>query len=500
MLRILGSARKLASGVSRRDLLRAGSLGVGGLSLAEVLQLQQLAAGEQLDRPQSFGRAKQVILLHLYGSPSQLEFVDPKPDAPLEIRGELGSIPSSLPGCDVCELLPNLATVMDRTTVLRSMTHPYPIHGVAYALTAVPQIDVAMELSRRDSRHWPFFGSVVKYLEDQQGGPARPAPTNIALPFPFSSQREGEVPRAGPYGAFLGRQYDPVFPEFAGTATRGHIKELGTKTFTDNDPYVGVADDCHFALPGSSKLREGITLDRLNSRLTLMEQMNNARGALEASSAARRLSKHQAAALAVLNNNVMSQALDVRREDQATRELYGMTLFGQACLTARRLIEAGSRVVTVFWDEYGLAGSGWDTHWHHYDRMKQELCPGLDLAWRGLIVDLERRGLLDETLVVCTSEHGRTPKLKSDPKKGAGRDHWSRAYSTLLAGGGTAPGQVLGATDKHGADVIERPISPKDVQATMYHLLGIDPHRTIPDRSGRPLPLVSGRVIHEALL
>jgi uncharacterized protein (DUF1501 family) len=175
-----------------------------------------------------------------------------------------------------------------------------------------------------------------------------------------------------------------------------------------------------------------------------------------------------------------------------------MTLFGQGCLTARRLVEAGCRFVSVFWDEFGLAGSGWDTHWEHYPRMRNELCPGFDRALFGLISDLDGRGLLDETLVVCLSEHGRTPKINN--AKGGGRDHWAQAYSAVLAGGGIARGKVVGKTDKIASDVVERPISPKDVLATTYHLLGIDPETTIEDRLGRPMHLVpGGAVVAEAL-
>jgi uncharacterized protein (DUF1501 family) len=172
-----------------------------------------------------------------------------------------------------------------------------------------------------------------------------------------------------------------------------------------------------------------------------------------------------------------------------------MTLFGQSCLVARRLVEAGSRFVTVFWDEYGLAGSGWDTHWDHYPRMKNELLPGLDRAWHGLISDLDARGLLDETLVLCVSEHGRTPRLQNAP--GGGRDHWSQAYSCLFAGGGIARGKIVGKTDKIGGTVVDRPISPKDMLATVYHLLGVDHHITLVDRTGRPIPLVEGNVVKE---
>ncbi len=166
-----------------------------------------------------------------------------------------------------------------------------------------------------------------------------------------------------------------------------------------------------------------------------------------------------------------------------------MTLFGQAALTARRLVEAGGRFITVFWDEFGLAGTGWDTHWDHFPRMKDELLPGLDLTLSGLLIDLDRRGLLDETLVVLLSEHGRTPKLAS--VQGGGRDHWSRCYSVVMAGGGVARGCVVGKSDKIASDPLERRVSPKDILATIYHLLGIDPATTLTDQQGRPMALVT---------
>jgi len=202
-------------------------------------------------------------------------------------------------------------------------------------------------------------------------------------------------------------------------------------------------------------------------------------------------------ALSLIGSDRIREALDLGREPSALRETYGMTLFGQSCLAARRLVEAGSRFVTVFWDEYGLAGSGWDTHWDHYPRMKDELLPGLDRAWYGLIADLDARGLLEETLVLCVSEHGRTPKMQN--VKGGGRDHWSQAYSCLFAGGGVARGNIVGKTDKIGGTVAERPVSPKDILATLYHLLGIDHMMTLVDRVGRPLPLVEGSVVQEML-
>jgi hypothetical protein len=502
---VLGSRRRLCHGITRRDFLHAGSLalsglGLGSLSLPNLLALQQASAGESAGAAH-FGRAKSIILIHLYGSPSQLEWADPKPDAPVEIRGEFGSIPSTLPGCDVCELLPNLAKVMDRTTVIRSMTHPYPIHGVAFALTGVPAIDVAMELSPNDPRHWPYFGSVVEFVDrlqraanQRQPAPRFDVPQNVALPFPFSSHRTGEVPRAGPYGAFLGAQYNPVWTDFVGTATKGYPKELAGKKFTDHDPYIGIAPGSHFVIPSATEPQPGITLDRLDARRSLLTQFDDARQAMQANSFSDQLDAHRELAFSLLGSNKLRDALDLRRERDDIRALYGDTLFGQSCLAARRLVEAGSRVVSVFWDEFGLAGDAWDTHYDHFGRMRHALCPGLDRAWYGLMTDLDQRGLLDETLVVCTSEHGRTPRIVN-----GGRDHWSRVYTTMLAGAGIARGRVVGASDRHGGDVADRPVSPKDLLATMYHLLGIDHRLLIHDALGRPLPLVEGDIVHEVL-
>ncbi len=288
-----------------------------------------------------------------------------------------------------------------------------------------------------------------------------------------------------------------MWTDYVGQATKGLTKTLAGQTFDDNDPYIGLSEDSYFFVPAATNLPEDVTLDRLNRRRSLVEQVDQARRDLGTSARGRQLDRYRQMTYELLESDKLRDALDLRKEPRAMRELYGHTLFGQSCLAARRLVEAGSRIVSVFWDEYGLAGSGWDTHYNHYARMKQELCPGLDQGWYGLIVDLERRGLLDDTLVVCTSEHGRTPKIT--PGQGGGRDHWSRVYSTLLAGGGTKRGTIIGASDKHGGDVADRPISPKDLLATMYHLLGIDHEMFVHDTLGRPLKLVEGKVIGEAL-
>lgn len=491
MLRVLGSEKRFCDGISRRDALWAGGLSLFGLTLTDHLRAKETRV-EAKDA--TFGKAKNCILLFLYGSPSQLELADLKPDAPVEIRGELKPIRSTLSGCDVCELMPHAARVMDRVTVVRSVTHKYPIHGVAYATTSVPEIDVAMELSPHDGRHWPFIGSVVAYLE-ALNGKQKVVPDNIAMPWPFSSRRSGEVPRAGPYPAFLGGVYSPHFTEFVGEATGEITKTLAGQVEKFKEPYVGVRPDARFTL-GDVRNIPDLTIDRLNTRRSLQEQFDAARRVRDQAPSG--FDTQRDMAYSLIGTSKVRDALDVAREPIGLRESYGMTVFGQGCLAARRLVEAGSKFVTVFWDEFGLAGSGWDTHWEHYPRMKNELMPGFDRAFYGLINDLDQRGMLDSTLVVVLSEHGRTPQINK--AKGGGRDHWAQAYTTLFAGGGTARGKVVGKTDKHGGTVTDRPVSPKDLLATVYHLLGYDLETTMRDKTGRPQPLVpGGNVVREML-
>ncbi len=492
MLRVLGSEKRLCNGLSRRDLLQVGGLSLFGHTLANQLRAE---SERKETRDKHFGKAKSCILLFLYGSPSQLEFADQKPDAPVEIRGELGSINSSLPGCQVCELLPNTAKVMHHVTVARSLTHNQPIHGVAYATTAVQDITVQMELSPHDPNHWPYMGSVVSWLEKRKSSKQKPVPDNVFLPWPMSSQRTGEVARAGPYAAFLGNEFNPHFTRFVGKANRKITKTLTTNTIEFDEPYVGIDKDAYFTLGDATTLPADMTIDRLNKRKSLLEQLDETRRERDKYAVS---DPFRESAYSMIGSEAIRKALDVRREAPAMRDQYGHTLFGQSCLAARRLVEAGSRFVTVFWDEFGLAGSGWDTHWEHYPRMKNELMPGFDRGYAGLITDLHARGMLDDTLVIVLSEHGRTPKINS--ARGGGRDHWAQAYTALFAGGGTARGRVVGKTDKIGGTVVDYPISPKDVLSTTFHLLGYDLETTMTDRVGRPQHLVpTGRVIRDIL-
>ena len=485
MIRILGSNRQACSGPSRRDWLQIGGSTLAGITLADLLKVQAAASISP--------KAKSCILLYLYGAPSQLETFDPKPDAPVEIRGEFGHMATSIPGIRFCDRLPRLAAVANKMTILRSVTHQHPIHGVAFATTGVPTIDAPMELAPRDARHWPYIGSVVDYLFRSQGSKA-PVLDHLALPFPFSSQRVGEVQRAGPYPSFLGGEYSPTWTRFVGHGTRNAKKTLQKMVWDAPEPYRGVNSDCRFTLSESDGTSDDpVVLDRLAKRLSLAQQLDQAQPQFEAMPGAPAMSRQRASALDLLRSNRVRDALDLRKEPVKSRERYGETLFGQSALAARRLVEAGSRFVSVFWDEYGLAGTGWDTHWDHFPRMKDELLPGLDQALAGLLDDLDQRGLLDETLVVCLSEHGRTPQIQK--VEGGGRDHWAQVYSVALAGGGIARGRVIGRSDRIAGTVADRPISPKDILATIYHLLGFDPETTLIDRTGRPSPLVANASI-----
>ena len=417
MLRILGSTKRACDGLSRRDLLQVGASSILGHGAADLIPGGSPAArANEAPKSLGFGQAKACIILYLYGAPSQLETYDPKPDAPVEIRGTFNSISTRLGDLRICEHLPKLAGVLDRATVVRSMTHPYNIHSAAYTLSGVPHVDVPMELNPFDQRHWPYIGSVLEYLEgrDPATAPRSEVPRNLAMPFRFS-QNCGEFRRAGPYGGFLGPSYDPVWTEFECEPTRTIGRWRGGAYQPVKDPFAGIADDGRFQLSAAAQLPPGITLDRLETRRSLLEQFDDARRGLDSSQvsgpAVAARERFREMAFSLVGSETIRGALDISREPQPLREAYGMNLFGQATLAARRMIEAGSRLVTVFWDEIGTANSAWDTHFDHYDRLKLELLPGLDAAFTSLVTDLEQRGMLDSTLVAYISEHGRTPKL-----------------------------------------------------------------------------------------
>jgi len=491
MLRILGSNRQACDALSRRDMIQAGGASVLGLSLADVLRASGDSTQPQL--AQGFGKAKNVILLFLYGGVSQLDTLDPKPGAPEDIRGPFSPIATSLSGVHISEHLPRVAKMMDRVTLVRSMSHPYPIHGVAFATTGVKHVDIPMELNRDDTRHWPYFGSVLDYLhETDHPNAAQPAiPATMHLPW-VQSSRSGPHKRSGLFGGFLGPRYNPVVAEFVGEASNPN-------TYRADDPYGGIKPDCRFEVQGTG-LPSGLTIDRLSVRDSLLDQFDVRRRDLDKSQIGSSLDRFRQLAMSVIASPRLRKALDLSNEPATLRERYGHHLFGQSALLARRLVESGTRLVSVFWDEFAQSCGTWDTHEKQTPRLRDELCPGLDQAFTALFEDLDDRGMLDETLVLCLTEHGRTPKAERRGNSADGRGHWSNAYSCLFAGAGVRRGNVIGKTDRDAAYVAADPVSPNDVLHTIYHLLGVNSHRLIPDRLGRPLPLVAdGEILSELL-
>lgn len=493
MLRIPGTRRTLCGGATRRDFLNVGALSTLGIHLTDLF-----AAPARADHAAGFGTAKSCILVFPYGSPSSHETFDPKPQLP-EIQGELKDIGSSVEGLRICEGLPRVAQVMDRATVVRTMTHPYPVHGLAYAVSGLPTYTPELETRARDPRQWPFIGSIVDYLDRQHATGAQVIPRNIGLPWLVNSKTDLPAVNAGPWAAFLGAEYDPLWTDFDGAGLHVAPKNTVSQTKRFKNPFGGTSPDARLRLSRHAELIDGVSIERLGLRRLLLEQFDKHARLADRNARLQAMNSQQQLAMSLLTSNRLRDALDIGQEKMSVRERYGITLFGQACLAARRLIEAGGRFVTVFWDCFGqFANGAWDTHQYHYPRMKQLLLPSFDLAYSALLDDLDQRGLLDETLVICMSEHGRTPRITNKP--GGGRDHWSRAYSAVLAGGGTARGKVVGQTTRDGGDVLSNPVSPKDILATAFHLLGIDPHTTVNDQQGRPHAIAGSGQLRPELL
>ena len=499
MLQLQGSRKKLCNGVTRRDLLHIGGIGALGLQTG-------LADAAFLNSERS-GKAKACIFVFLFGSPPQHETFDPKPLAPAEIQGEMKAIETVVPGLQIGEGLPLIAGIADRLTVVRSMTHEYPIHCCAYVMTVMPNYSIPLETSPRDPQQWPYMGSIVDFLDRQKSALTPPAmprnmamPRNIGLPWRFCSKGSSTT-QAGPYGAFLGNGYDPFWTDFSGTGTVV-VPKLNADGQAEivRDPHAGIDRDSQLQLSEGCQLPPELSTHRFDARVHLLQQFDAARPMMDRAAEIGNYNDHQQRALSLIGSNRIREALDVGRESASLRDRYGMTLFGQSCLAARRLVEAGARFVSVFWDPFGPHGASvWDTHSNHFPRLKNYLLPVFDQSYSALITDLDDRGLLDETLVLCTSEHGRTPQIDSKPTGGA-RHHWSRAYSSVFAGGGMARGKVVGETDSIAGDVVDNPISPKDMQATTYHLLGYDEAATVPDQQGRPHPIAGNGIVRPELL
>jgi uncharacterized protein (DUF1501 family) len=429
-------------GFHRRDFLRIGTAGLLGLSLPQLLQLEARAA-RRVDGLKG-RKANAVIMLWLAGGPATIDMWDLKPQAPEGIRGEFKPIATRAPGVQISEHLPKTASVADRMSIVRSLYHTIPSHGPATVfMTTGNKPTPAVQ--------YPALGSLVARLMQAEKG----VPSYVA----FNELRNGAAGAAG----YLGTAYNPFVVEGAG---RGALRVRGIQ------------------LPGD------VSLEQLENRNELLRGFDESfRTADKAGDLVDGLDAFHKQALEILRSDKTRKAFDLSKESQATRDRFGNTPFGQGTLAARRLVEAGVRFVTI-------SLGGWDTHGQNFNALKQRLLPPLDQTLSALVEDLDRRDLLDTTIVYCAGEFGRTPRVN----RNSGRDHWARSMAVALAGGGFKRGYAHATTDAQGMAPANEPCTPDDVAATIFHCLGIDPHTELMTPTGRPMALFrEGKVVAKLL-
>jgi hypothetical protein len=458
--------QRLCDGLARREFLRLGALGGFGLSLPT---LWRSTAAAREPGQGTFGRARRCVLLFLTGGPPQHDTWDLKPQAPAEIRGELQPVATNVPGIRISELFPRLARHADKYCLLRSVTHFDSIHTSAgyTMLTGVPHPQANGRSAKDihpDPNDHPHLGSLLAKVRPSRKG----LPTFASLPEIIRDAGVNEFPGQG--AGFLGKQYAPF------------RIQADTARAVFPPPDIALPDD--------------MTVGRLEERRLLLGRLNRQLDAAEAQGLLADVDGCYQQAFGLLRSGGVQEAFALEREGDRVREAYGRHLFGQGCLLARRLLEAGVALVTVYWHYEGPDDSPvWDTHQNNYPHLRQRLMPPTDQAVAALLADLSQRGLLDETLVLCLGEFGRSPRIN----KQGGRDHWPALQSVLLAGAGIRGGSVVGASDRLGAYPAEQPVSPADLAATVLHLLGVPPDLEVHDRTGRPLRACSGTPIRALL-
>ncbi|HEY7424442.1 MAG TPA: DUF1501 domain-containing protein [Gemmataceae bacterium] len=466
MLTIKGASQRLCEGIRRRDFLKLGAVGSLSLSLPTLLRA---SASRPTSGPKGFGKARRCLLLFLTGGPPQLDTWDLKPQAPEQYRGELKPIATNVTGVNVSELFPRLARQADKYCILRSVSHDDHVHTTAgYTMLTGVRHPLAKGKSSADIKpgphDHPHLGSLLAKVRSARDG----LPVFAALPEVIKDAGVNTYP--GLDGGFLGSRYAPFRIE--GDKSRGE-----------------------FRLPDIF-LPRGITANRLEDRRLLLNQLNSRLTAAETRSPIGELDDWRQRAFALMRSRAVQKAFDLGREPDRVRDDYGRHLFGQGCLLARRLLEAGIALVSVYWHYEGPEDSpSWDTHGNNFKHLRERLMPPTDQAFAGLLDDLGRRGLLEDTLVVCMGEFGRSPKVNAQ----GGRDHWPAVQSIVLAGAGVRGGSVYGASDRVGAYPAEQPVSPADVAATILHLLGVPADLEIQDRANRPLRACSGEPIQGVL-
>jgi hypothetical protein len=442
--------------MNRRVFLRAGLLAPIALGLADAMRLRSVAQAG----PQRAGSAKACILLYMTGGAAQHETFDPKPNAPEGIRGEFRPIATNVPGTHICELLPMMAQQAHRYSILRSTFHDSNTHGVGvgYNLTGQHHAPRAGGEPKPDRRDPPCMGSAVRQLRGDRNG----LPAAVQLPRSIGDQNTALW--GGQHAGYLGPRFDPLF--------------IFDETWRPGDPMPG------FTAP------EGIDTRRQSGRADLLERIQGQRPAT--AEAERDFERSQQLASDAISSRQVWRAFSLDDVPLPVIERYGDNRFGRSCLVAQRLIEAGVGFVTVPW-VFKQSEQNFDTHSRNFSKMKNLLLPPVDRAFSALLDDLAQRGLLDETLVAWTGEFGRTPQINKD----AGRDHWGRVYSTVLAGGGVRGGQVVGRSDRQGAVPADNPVHVSDFVATIYHALGYGAETRVTDPLGRPHYIVQGKPVRE---
>lgn len=471
MIRFLNPQGRDAEGVSRREWLRLG--GLAGLGLAAGPTAARARPTARRGGP-GFGRAKSVILVYANGGQSQLEMWDPKPDAPLEIRGEFRAIATAVPGTFVGEHTPRLARLADRYTIVRSVSHDDLDHGSAtyQALTGRAHRQKSSNPPPRPT-DFPTLGAVLKRV--------RPASR-----FPYTAVHlngpclEPVYVGPGQDGGLLGREYEPLV---LGDVTEGSS-----------------------AIP-SLDLPPDLPAVRLGSRRSLLESIDDSRQAWQGDRTLTEMSYLYRQAYELLGSRGLREAFDLSAEPADLRDRYGRYRSGQACLLARRLVEAGVPLITVFFNQSNRGQDytpdvtdayGWDTHNDIFEALRTRLLPRFDQSFATLLEDLDRRGLFEDTLVVCMGEFGRAPRLTLEPKlagQSPGRKHWANVYSVVLAGAGVSRGAVFGESDRIAGHPRTDRVGPADVVATILAALGVDPSLEYTDPLDRPFPLTVGRPI-----
>jgi len=456
---------------TRRDVIKLGSLSLfSGLTLPRLLQSRAASANPPC------GKARSVVLFNMLGGPSHMDMFDMKPEAAAEVRGEFQPISTSLPGVHICEHMPRIAQWMHKTSLIRTITHGYNSHNPLNIMTGYSAGNL-MQL-RPEPTDPPDIGAICQYLK------MAPAdmPGAVCLPcYPGFGERSmyPGIQRPGPYGGFLGTQYDPLFaqcePTFEHTPKVPYydpaVWPMGTPTLPARD-----------VLPGMST-------GRMDRRRELQIGLDQPFEDDIPSQKLQQLDFFQQQAFSMLGECLVRQAFDLSRESDATRDRYGRNLFGSSMLIARRLVEHGVPFVSVHAENFLPNGCfTYDMHSNNFGMLKGYNLPVFDRLYDAFLQDLVDRGLFDSTLVIAMGEMGRSPRVNSS----AGRDHWPQCGFSLLAGGGIREGVVFGETDSQAAYPISHPVSPADLVSTVYHLLGIDHHTMVPDRSNRPHSISHG--------